>query len=333
MSEKGTFVIQFSGKDIPGLLYTWSKALCDLDYNITDISLATGASKHTTFLRCQIEKKGDRQNEAKAEGADAGQSDNPHRERLKIQKRLEQTVRERYKEHNRQLELAVPEDEPTIEVGFDQPEDREQSFQVYLAVVFEDRKGAVSNLTDMLRGAYTINSAFSRSMFDNKIKDKRILYTEIEKFIAKRGKNLDTPKDERRENNEVHTYLQHSAGALHAKLRELSKQNLGKLTSGAKKEAKKVCDDLRRAQRDWKLEVAPKEYRSFADTYRPEIEYVLIVWGNIRIYEDARQVKFENIRKAYREQPDRSIETILTELGYVSKKADERRPNRGKRRR
>ena len=88
-----------------------------MQYNIIGVNLATGGSAHTTFLTCvpNETKAGlNPPNETKA-------ALNPYRERLEIQERLSNRVRELYEKYNKELSLADPVDEPVVRVTFAHP--------------------------------------------------------------------------------------------------------------------------------------------------------------------------------------------------------------------
>jgi predicted amino acid-binding ACT domain protein len=277
------FVIQFAGEDIPGLLHAWTKSLATLNYNISDINLATGGPVHTTFLTCQVEEK-------QVEESKNNLNRNPWRDRLEIETTLQEAVRKRYSEFNKDHNLSdpKPEDEQRVVVTLDEPEHRVPSFHVYLKIKFKDRPGALANLTDMLKSAFTINNAFSHPVLDEVGKQAappeermRFLYTRLECFIRKEDeKELKSQREEKqgKKNGKALSPAVASGGGPTQADAWFTRPAtaietpgpLGATSKTAENENRRLADELRAAA--WELHLTLKEREEVFEGSKPRKE-------------------------------------------------------------
>jgi predicted amino acid-binding ACT domain protein len=297
------FVIQFSGTDIPGLLHTFSQPLWDLGYNISDISLATGGTVHTTFLTCKVDPTMGRQ--IKRNRWDA---------KREIYQALKKAVDEWHKSYYDHKNLSEPEDRPDVRVAFAGPEGRIASFQIDLEIDVKHIPGVVVNLADMIKGAFTINTTFDRpsqtdpgESMGRKEQEplRRVVHLSIEYFdpVLEKAEDLKTAKEA------LKSFLRSRTGndpdpdnnqALLSKLElesfllhdQLSKRN-GEVCNNDMLRAREVFGALKETFERWLIRYPPeksdKHKRTFQALFDPKIRLGNVVYEDHILYRHSKE--------------------------------------------
>ncbi len=170
MSESAQYIIHYSGRDIPGLLYASTQFLYTRHLNIIDISMATGGDRHTTFLTC--ERRTPVGTEPIAESPRVGASSegdpalgaapNSFRERQEIKVGLEETLSELYKDYCEKHD-EVEDKSPCVDVFLIRStRAKKPPFVLYLELENDNKEGFNANLSAMLRNVFTLDDAFVR---------------------------------------------------------------------------------------------------------------------------------------------------------------------------
>lgn len=157
LSNQFKFVIQFKGTDLPGLLYTFTDPMKE-HYNISDISLATGGTKHTTFLTCTMT---DRINE-----------NNRWRARNDLEKALKEIVKRKYSDWHKANNEIGPDDFDVVVTIADEPQSA-PPFLVHLSVVVLHEPGAINRIAGLFQESFTIRDTSDSPYFPEDTSDAK----------------------------------------------------------------------------------------------------------------------------------------------------------------
>lgn len=153
------FVIQFSGIDLPGLLLAFTEPLRLLHYNVTNIALASGGGRHTTFITCRLDQM----------DSDKGRGFNRWKDKEELFDRLNTAVtlcQDNYFES----EDRESKDKPEIEINPQDIDDHvekkggnkkvKNSFNLHAMFKVKSTPGHLGNIANGLRESYTVTQTF-----------------------------------------------------------------------------------------------------------------------------------------------------------------------------
>ncbi|NOY42352.1 MAG: hypothetical protein GXP26_11015 [Planctomycetes bacterium] len=174
--ESYEFVIQFSGEDLPGLLQTFTKPLSDKNYDITNISLASGGGLQTTFITCRQCNPTN------------GQGFNRWEDQVALEETLDQTVEEWQKNYFENKD-EVPPEKPKITVRSQYVlNDHNTTFLVYLKFESKNGPGQLQEIANKLKDNFTVSQTFYWA--DEDKQTNPIVYMQC-RYIGETGKETD----------------------------------------------------------------------------------------------------------------------------------------------
>jgi predicted amino acid-binding ACT domain protein len=181
-NDKIRFVIQFGGKDLPGLLRTFTEPIKDQNYNIFDISLATGEERHTTFLACEPFEESPK---------------NRWKALTELKKMLDDRVKKKYEDHYKNENMVAPvETDWNVEITLvDKPQS--PSFSMYLSVLAQHKPNAIYTIAGLLQEAFNIKKSSDSPQLPRDGEDwnpdmlsYRVIWLTLEERVSKETDDL-----------------------------------------------------------------------------------------------------------------------------------------------